>query len=489
MALPSTKLVLAILVCLLTKIVLAAYLPLVNDEAYAIAVSKEFSLSFFDHPPIGFWSTLFFTKLLGLKSYFLFRLPYLLFSLGTTLVLFQLGKELGNCSIGLWTALIYNITPFFLASGGFLVVPDGPLNLGIATTALCVIRLHKEVSRQDDFFLILLGISLAWSFASKYQGFLVGLGCLLVLLGSPKRKEFLKKPSFYLCLFIATLGLIPTLLWNSQNQWISFQFHGARQGDGIDLVNFTQMFFGLMIYLLPPIVFIPITHMIFSFRKNTLVYEKILLIMAMPTIMIFTFVFLFSAKAFPHWIIPGWLLLLPIAAKILSISKYRFQRISFGISILMIWPLLGILILHSQTGFLTNHMKTIPSWDNTLELLDWQPLRKPLQKIINDHTIQHEKPKLAALTWMEAGQLSTVMNSRYETLVIEGDPHHFYFLENSKSSSPTFLVKINLGITTDTEATLKRIQMHDETATHVEDVILTRGSRDYATASIYLLKL
>ncbi len=495
MALSSTKLVIAIFVCVLAKIFLAIYLPLVNDEAYAIAVSKEFSLSFFDHPPIGFWSSSLFTEILGFGNVFTFRLPYLLFGLGTTLVLFQLGKEIGNDEVGLWSALLYNTAPFFVISGGFLVVPDGPLNLAIATASLCVIRLHKEPSWKVNFLLILLGLCLAFAFASKYQAFLFGFGCLLVLLISPKRAIFLKNPSFYLCFFIATLGLLPTVLWNAQNHWISFQFHGSRQGGGINLGNFVQMILGMIVYLLPPVVLIPMKFLTFSLSKNNSTedrlspMEKILVVMALPNILIFAFVFLFSKDTFPHWIMPGWLLLLPIVARSLSLYRNRFHRLSYGVSILITCPILATLVIHSQTGLLTNHLQETPKWDNTLEVIDWRPLQTPIQQIINNKIIQNEKPKLAALTWMEAGQLSTTMHNKYETLVLDGDPHHFSFLQKSESPSFTFLVKISLGIKPSIEATLERIQKYDKTATHLEDIIVYRGSRDYATASIYLLRL
>ncbi|MFN7003809.1 MAG: hypothetical protein ACK4NW_10310, partial [Roseinatronobacter sp.] len=41
---------------LLWRGVLAALMPLGTDEAYALAVGRGFDLSFFDHPPLGFWA-------------------------------------------------------------------------------------------------------------------------------------------------------------------------------------------------------------------------------------------------------------------------------------------------------------------------------------------------------------------------------------------------------------------------------------------------
>ena len=491
MTFPSSRLFLIICCCFVVKILLASFLPLVNDEAYTIAVSQEMSLSFFDHPPIGFWSALIFSELFGLQNSLIFRLPYLLFSLGTTFIIFQLGKELGGRSVGLWSALIYNTAPFYFFSGGFLIVPDGPLNLGITLSALCIIKLHKNQPEKCNHVLIILGTSLAWSFACKYQGFLFGVGCFLTLLISSKRSAFIRNPYLYLCLLIALLGLIPTLLWNYHYNWVSFQFHGERQGASINILNFSQMFIGALIYLLPPIVLIPISQLISKIRKDTNLiqnksFEMLLVLMALPNIIIFSFVFISSDKTFPHWIMPGWLLLIPIIAKILDDPLHRLNRLFFSGSFFIIWPLLGVLIIHTQTGILTNHIKKIPPWDNTLELINWQPLRKPLLNLINNYA-QNSEAKLAAFTWIEAGQLSTMMKNEFETLVIEGEPHHFAFLDKSVNVSPTFMVKLSIGNNPDISSILKRIKKYDLNAIHLENVPLLRGVKNYATASIYLL--
>ena len=493
MSLPNRGFVLTLLGFLILKITLAVYLPLVNDEAYAIAVSKEFSLSFFDHPPIGFWLASLFTELSGIQNPFLFRLPYIFCGLGTTYILFQLGKEVGGYSVGIWSALLYNTAPFFMLSGGLLVVPDGPLNLAISASSLCIIHLHKENCKKDNIFLLILGICLALSFASKYQGFLFGLGCLLVLCTSTKRSTFLQNPYFYVSLLIAVLGLLPTFIWNLQHQWVSFQFHGARQGTMIDPNNFTKMVLGSTIYLLPPVILIPVFQLISFFlklknRTQLASAEWHLILMATPNILVFTFVFIFSSDTFPHWIMPGWLLLLPMVAKILSIANNRLSRMFFASSFLVIWPILGILVLHTQTGILTNRMKEIPAWDNTLELVSWNGIRKPLISVIQNLD-PFTKPKLAALTWTEAGQLSTLMKNEYETLVINGEPHHFSFLSKSQTTASTFLVKISLGLNPNTDAILSRIRRYDNKAIHIRNITLFRGKREYATASVYLLNL
>ncbi len=45
------------------RLAIGAYAPLGVDEAYATAIAREFSWSFFDHPPLGFWAPIAMARL------------------------------------------------------------------------------------------------------------------------------------------------------------------------------------------------------------------------------------------------------------------------------------------------------------------------------------------------------------------------------------------------------------------------------------------
>ena len=470
---------------LLLKLFLSFYLPLLNDEAYAVAVSKEYSISFFDHPPIGFWSSQLFLEITGIKNEFFFRFPFIIFGLITTLVIYQIGKTIKNQNVGLWSATLYNVAPFYFFSGGVFVVPDGPLNLGIALVTLFILKLHKPPHNHDNNLLLFLAFSLAWCFACKYQGFLIGIGCILVLIFSSRRESLTQNPFLYISFFIALIGALPTLIWNYQNDWISFQFHQSRQNFEINFLNFGIMLIASMLYLIPQSIIIPIQTL--SYKKTRIILsenEKNLLLIAFPNIILFLFIFATSERSFPHWIMPGWLLLLPIIANYLNEHITKLGKNIFFVSIISIWSILGIFILHSQTGFLTNHLAKIPKWDNTIELINWNPLKKPIDQIIRN--LEDGNIKLAAFSWTEAGQLSTLMNNKYEVIVVDGEQHHFQFISNSNEITPTILLKLSLGLNPDTKTILKRLKKHQEDAYHIKNIVLKRGYRDYATASLFL---
>ena len=131
--------------------------------------SKQFSLSF-DHPPLGFLSSQIFPKIFGFENEVLYRLLSIIWFC-YIYKLYEIGKAIKNHNVGIWSVIIYNLALFFIFSGGFFVVPDGPLNFGIALVGLCMIKLNFENNKNDNFYLILLGFSLALCFGSKYQGF------------------------------------------------------------------------------------------------------------------------------------------------------------------------------------------------------------------------------------------------------------------------------------------------------------------------------
>ena len=146
---------------------------------------------------------------------------------------------------------------------------------------------------------------------------------------------------------------------------------------------------------------------------------------------------------------------------------------------------MGLLIIHSQQGIITNHKKVIPNWDNTLELINWRQIHKELEQEITKFSIDNNI-KLAAFTWTEAGQFSTVMGNKYEMVVIDGDPHHFQFMKKNQQK-PTILIKISRGVDPHTISILNRLKVFDNNAQHIKNII-KRGNRDYATASLFLFK-
>ena len=95
-----------------TKIAVFSHLPLINDEAYTLTISKYFSLSYFDHPPLMMWVS-YFLHYLEINSLYLFRIPFLLFGLFTSFFIYKIAAIIYSKEAGTVAAFLYFISPFF----------------------------------------------------------------------------------------------------------------------------------------------------------------------------------------------------------------------------------------------------------------------------------------------------------------------------------------------------------------------------------------
>ncbi|NBQ20511.1 MAG: hypothetical protein EBU30_02130 [Synechococcaceae bacterium WB6_3B_236] len=204
------------------RLAIAALLPPGYDEAYYLFYGHHLALSYFDHPAaVGLWAWL------GLHlpfSSFGLRLPGVLsYTLASALLALASQRQLGR-SAGLWTAALTGLSPLLLACGGVLLLPDAPLLLLLSAViyALAV-----------DAPWGLLGLLLGGLTLCKYQA-LPLLGCLLIwALSHPQRRRRLFGAEGIKALAAWALVSSPLWIWNAQNGWISFLFHGARTSEAL----------------------------------------------------------------------------------------------------------------------------------------------------------------------------------------------------------------------------------------------------------------
>ena len=106
-----------------TKIILIKHIPLINDEAYTLTISRHFSLSYFDHPPLMMWLSYFF-HLFEISDYYIYRIPHIVFGIMTSFFLYKITSLIYSENEGIIAAILYFVSPFFFLSGGLFIVPD-----------------------------------------------------------------------------------------------------------------------------------------------------------------------------------------------------------------------------------------------------------------------------------------------------------------------------------------------------------------------------
>jgi len=194
---------------LLLALFQAGLTELQDDEAYYWVFSKYMDWGYFDHPPM--------TALLVKMGYAIFpnelgvRLFPLLLNV-FSLVLIEKLTDKKNPPLFYIIALSLAI----LQISGFEAVPDIPL---IFFTALFFLCYKKFFDKQSGLNTLLLGLSIALLFYTKYHAVLIVVFTLL------SNIKLFTKPKLYIAGILTFCLFIPHLLWQWEHNWISFRYH------------------------------------------------------------------------------------------------------------------------------------------------------------------------------------------------------------------------------------------------------------------------
>lgn len=477
-------------VSLVVRVALAVALPMGVDENYATAVAREFSWSFFDHPPLSFWAPVVAAKLTGIEAAPIYRLFFLLAGTGTTWALYRIGQELHGPRAGLWAAMLFTASPFFLLAGGVMVIPDGLLSL---FTALCVLALVR-IARAGgggvaDWAQV--GLWLALALASKYQAALIPIATLVFCLLNPAGRRWLVQPGPWVASAIGLVGLAPVLIWNLQHDWASFAFHGGRTGDGLQPGNFLKMAVGQALYLLPPVLVLAVAGLRHGLRRKAPPAMLLTALIALGPILMFNAIYLMSARSYPHWTMPGWIFALPLAGAWLvergPAAATRARRWLIWLAA-PVWALLIALVVHLNTGLLTRpFFDTPPVWDKTDDGFRWSGLYPALRA----RGVLDGVEVLAAVHWMEAGAMSTALHGDYPVRLLAGLRHHFQFMSGAHRGGRAILLVPDVLSAQEKRAAqaLKIARRLDPAAQELAPVILQRGGQDYVAVTVISLTL
>lgn len=459
----------------------AAIMPFGTDEAYALSVGRSFSLSFFDHPPLGFWAPAAM-EVLGAQGVFFYRLPSVVLGGVTLWFLYLSGRRLGGEAAGLWTAALAALAPAITYSGA-LVLPDAPLYAGLSITLYCLIRLAQG---QEGRLMLWVwgGVALGVALASKYQAGLVALAVLLWIGSAPSHWNWLGRAGFYLALALALVGLMPVVIWNMAHGWVSFSFHGGRAGGGLDLGNFAKMGAAQALYLLPIILLwaLRVVSLSALWRRAE---TRLLILVGLAPIVMFNAIYLVSPSSLPHWTMPGWMALLPLVGMTLAQGRWRHARAwLLGMALPLHLALFGIAI-HGRTGILTRHIDPPPGWDQTAPFIPLSQTRAALEQ----SGFLTGADFLAAPSWIEAGHIAAALGDARPMRVIGGRPHHFQFIApQSGPGTGVMLGIVRLGAQ-DAEADrlIARATEQGYDAAYLGHVAVNRGDRPYFALPVVLV--
>lgn len=364
-----------LLASLLIRSLLAGWIELGNDEAYYWTFAMFPDWSHYDHPGMMGWVMQLFSLDLLFDSEFFLRLSSVIFMTVNTWVVFRIGKELKDEEAGLVAALLYTGSVYAFVITGIFILPDTPQNLFWLFAFWLFIRYLKSDSKAA---LVGAGLLTGLCMLSKYTGAFLWIGFLLYLL-CYDRKHF-GKPCLYLSLLLSALCCLPILLWNLQNDFISFRFQGARVGlfGAISLNTFLQELGGEFVYNNPVNFVAAVVAVAAAFRHRLPIdksLQRLILFTALPMVGMFLILSL-SRPTLPHWSGPAYNLLVLLSATWLTTLSPKRRRRWIRASLGMLALILITGVVEIKTGIIPLDRHTEPTMtgkdDITLDMYGWR---------------------------------------------------------------------------------------------------------------------
>jgi len=411
------------------RFVFAFALGLGVDEAYTLPISRDLNSSYFDHPPLHQWIAHFGALVFGEGVGA--RLSFVAIFVATGWLLFRLTSELFGPRAGLVALFGLNAAPFFFASAGTWIVPDGPLLFGLALAALPLARLFFGPGgneRRAWRLWLLAGLGFGLAGLSKYIAVLTAFGLIAFLVISTKERRWFRHPAPYAAGALAILMILPVFVWNAQHGWVSFSFQGSRgvTSGGLKPLNVLQVALGQIAYL-SPWLFVPLIAGLYpGLRLRCDGRRLFLLCLSLPPIVVFSVTPLWVSRSMPHWTMSGWLFVFPLMgawAQDIAVPVAKLRRYA-ALSLVLLAALVAGAVVEARTGWL---MRFLPAGaaDPTLEAFDWNGLLKaPL--------LQSPPAFVVSTRWSEAGKIALALGPRVPVFVLSYDPRGWAFVKAGK---------------------------------------------------------
>lgn len=303
-----------VLFVFLLRLVYLGLAQLIPDEAYYWQYAQHMDLSFYDHPPMVAWIIWLGTTIIG-QNEFGVRIGAFICGLITMGYLYALARNLYSKSTGMRAIMLLSVLPFGFTSG-LVMTPDAPL---IAAWAATLYYMERALVAGQRIAWLGMGIAFGLGLLSKYTLGLLGIAALVFVILDPTARRWMCRPYPYLAAMLALLLFSPVIIWNFENNWVSFLFQTQRLGGGGHAFSVHYLLFYIAI-ILTPIGLYAASHALrytFSKNENSSEFERrrnlFLLIFTGIPLVIFLSISTFDTPRF-HWTSPMWLAILPSIA-------------------------------------------------------------------------------------------------------------------------------------------------------------------------------
>ena len=350
------------------------------DEAYYWMWGQHPALSYYDHPGLNAWLLGLSSALFGWNTFAL-RVPVALSFIADLYAIYLLSRAVGrdDWRIHFWvTLLLFMASPIYSMVSGY-ALPDHLLLTGCLYALAFFFRFfaaraagERGVSR--DLYLGALFLGLAA--LSKYNAAFLAFGIVAFALVYDRR--LFRDGRVYLAGLLTLTLQTPTIVWNAQQDFASWQFilHGRHAGLHAEIDGIVPLVFGIGIFV-SPFLFWPIWKFAVS-KKNSVPGSGF----ARATFLISTFAIVIVALTTVtlfHWNLVAYVAMLPFLALVMQPRWLLGLQAVYG----------TIAAVFFFINYTITPMIDVVRWrDNgTVWSYDWAPTVAALDKARAEHKV------------------------------------------------------------------------------------------------------
>lgn len=221
---PLAVAVIVIAVMTALRIAYASLIDLRTDEAYYWTWSKEYALSFLDHPPMIAWFIRFGTAMFGDTNLGV-RFGGIVAMLMTQLLLADIARRMTHDVRAIVLAVLMPEAALYYGLLMSKVAPDVALIPFAVAMIWSLVRLAES---KDQRWWLAAGLFGGLSLLSKFTVVMLLPAIVAFMLVPDWRLEQLRSPYPWLATLISIILFSPVLIWNYQHDWASFRFQAVR---------------------------------------------------------------------------------------------------------------------------------------------------------------------------------------------------------------------------------------------------------------------
>jgi hypothetical protein len=244
------RLIVAIAVLAGLRAIASAVLPISADEAYYWLWSRHLSAGYFDHPPAIAFLIRSGTMLFGATPIGVRFASFILSLIATWFVWRAAAQLMGREEDGAVAALYFSLT-LMVAAATLAATPDAP---EVACAAGFLYALMRLEGTSGARWWLAAGAAGGAALLSKYTALFLGLGTCFWLVATEEGRKWLRTPWPYAGAVLATLIVLPNLVWNAQHHWQTLAFQFARVGTGEFTLRYLGEFLGAQIGMASPFI-------------------------------------------------------------------------------------------------------------------------------------------------------------------------------------------------------------------------------------------